>query len=60
VGDWAVIYFHQDSGPEGQRTIVTETRRPLAGRRVVRGREAECFTLPAPAAGSSRGQGRQA
>jgi hypothetical protein len=37
-----VIYFHRDSGPEGQRTIVTETRGPFAGHRVVRGREAEC------------------
>jgi DNA polymerase (family X) len=38
-----VIYFHQDTGQEGQRTVVTETRAPLAGRRVVRGREAECL-----------------
>jgi DNA polymerase (family X) len=49
AGDWVVIYFHQDSGPEGQRTVVTETRGPLAGRRVVRGREAECSTQPYPA-----------
>jgi putative hydrolase len=41
--DWVVIYFHQDSGPEGQRTIVTETRGPAAGSRVVRGRERECM-----------------
>ncbi len=41
--DWVVVYFHQDSGPEGQRTLVTETRGPLAGRRVVRGREPECL-----------------
>jgi hypothetical protein len=41
--DWVVIYFSQDSGPEGQRTVVTETRGPLAGHRVVRGREAECL-----------------
>ena len=40
--DWVVVYFHTDTEPEGQRTIVTETRGPLAGRRVVRGREAEC------------------
>lgn len=40
--DWVVIYFGQDGGPEHQRTVVTETRGPLAGRRVVRGREAEC------------------
>jgi hypothetical protein len=40
--DWVVIYFHQDGGPEGQRTIVTEMRGLAAGSRVVRGREAEC------------------
>ena len=40
--DWLVIYFHRDHGPEHQRTIVSETRGPLQGRRVVRGREAEC------------------
>jgi Holliday junction resolvasome RuvABC DNA-binding subunit len=50
VRDWVVIYFHQDSGPEGQRTVVTETRGPFAGRRVVRGREAECVERPDPAA----------
>jgi DNA polymerase (family X) len=41
--DWVVIYFHQNSGPEGQRTVVTETRGPAAGSRVVRGRETECM-----------------
>ena len=40
--DWVVIYFHTDHEPEGQRTIVTEGRGPLAGQRVVRGREGEC------------------
>jgi DNA uptake protein ComE-like DNA-binding protein len=40
--DWVVIYFGRDGGPEHQRTIVTETRGPLEGRRVVRGREAAC------------------
>ena len=43
--DWVVIYFHQDSGAEGQRTVVTETRGRAAGSRVVRGREAECLAL---------------
>jgi hypothetical protein len=43
--DWVVIYFHGDDGPEGQRTVVTETRGRLAGRRVVRGREPECLAL---------------
>jgi putative hydrolase len=45
-----VIYFHQDSGPEGQRTVVTETGGPAAGQRVVRGREAECLGQRDPAA----------
>jgi hypothetical protein len=40
--DWVVVYFERDGAPEGQRTVVTERRGPLAGRRVVRGREAEC------------------
>jgi hypothetical protein len=40
--DWVVIYFHSDHEPEGQCTIVTESQGDLAGRRVVRGREAEC------------------
>jgi hypothetical protein len=42
TGDWVVVYFHTDSSPEGQCTIVTETRGDLKGRRVVRGRENEC------------------
>ena len=41
--DWVVIYFHEDDGPEGRRTIVTDRQGPLAGRRVVRGREEECI-----------------
>jgi hypothetical protein len=40
--DWVVVYFYDDSHVEGQHTVVTETRGPLTGRRVVRGREAEC------------------
>jgi putative hydrolase len=42
TGDWVVIYFYDDHHDEGQHTVVTETRGPLKGRRVVRGREAEC------------------
>ncbi len=43
VKDWVVLYFHRDEDAfEGQRTVVTETRGPLVGRRVVRGREREC------------------
>jgi putative hydrolase len=39
--DWVVIYF-DDGVSSGQRTVVTETRGDLRGRRVVRGREREC------------------
>ncbi len=41
--DWVVIYFHAEDGPEAQATVVTENRGPLAGYRVVRGRESECI-----------------
>jgi hypothetical protein len=40
--NWVVIYFGREGGPEHQRTVVTETRGPLEGWRVVRGREAAC------------------
>lgn len=43
--DWLVVYFRRDGQPEGRCTIVTETRGPKKGRRVVRGREAECEAL---------------
>jgi len=39
--DWVVI-FYERGGDEGQCTVVTETRGPDSGRRVVRGREEEC------------------
>ena len=42
ITDWVIIYFQKDGEPEGQRTVVTETRGETAGERVVRGREAEC------------------
>lgn len=42
IGDWVVVYFHTDTEPEGQRTVVTEGGGQLVGRRVVRGREEEC------------------
>jgi len=55
--DWVILYWERD-GREGRATVVTATHGPLAGRRIVRGREAEC-----PGAnqeridcGSSRGQ----
>ena len=40
--DWVVVYFYDDHHREGQHTVVTETRGPLVGRRVVRGQEAAC------------------
>lgn len=43
VHDWVVIYFHSDSGGEAQRTVVTARQGPLAGHRIVRGRESECL-----------------
>lgn len=42
--DWVVVYFHTANSPESQATIVTETRGPLKGRRVVRGREQDCVS----------------
>ncbi len=40
--DWVVVYYkRQGQEAEEQRTVVTATQGPLAGRRVVRGREAE-------------------
>jgi DNA uptake protein ComE-like DNA-binding protein len=41
TGDWVVLY-EDDGFREHQATVVTEFRGPLAGRRVVRGREREC------------------
>jgi DNA polymerase (family 10) len=39
--DWVVLYYERD-GEEDQATVVTERSGPLEGKRVVRGREAEC------------------
>ena len=40
--DWVVVYFYDGDHLEGQSTVVTESRGPLLGQRVVRGRELEC------------------
>ena len=45
TNDWVVAYYHNEASPEGQCTIVTETRGPLAGSRIVRGREGECTSF---------------
>lgn len=39
--DWVVIY-RDDRGGHGQWTVITSTLGQLTGRRIVRGREAEC------------------
>lgn len=52
--DWVVLYFREPRHGEMQRTIVTERRPPLAGKRIVRGRELECrrhYELESPGAG---------
>jgi hypothetical protein len=40
--DWVRIFHYDSQNSEGQHTVVTETHGGLAGKRVVRGREAEC------------------
>ncbi len=52
TGDWVVIYFYDDHHREGQHTVVSETHGRLEGRRVVRGREAECLQYYGETAGS--------
>ena len=42
VRDWVVLYYYDGDHVERQSTVVTEARGPLAGQRVVRGREPEC------------------
>jgi hypothetical protein len=39
TNDWVVLYYGEPGGPQHQATVVTETRGPLRGKRVVRGRE---------------------
>jgi len=43
VHDWVVLYAEDPAHEERQYTVVTATSGPLAGQRVVRGREAECL-----------------
>ncbi len=42
--DWVIVFYERDKY-DGQATVVTETSGPLAGKRVVRGREQECIDL---------------
>jgi DNA polymerase (family 10) len=41
TNDWVVVYYENGKG-ENQCTVVTEQRGPMKGKRVIRGREAEC------------------
>jgi hypothetical protein len=50
--DWVILYYERD-GDEDQCTVVTERHGPLAGRRVVRGRESECAEHHGTRAGDS-------
>jgi hypothetical protein len=52
IREWVVVYRDDHEG-DGQWTVVTARMGPLAGRRVVRGREAECAAYYAERAGSS-------
>jgi len=47
--DWVVLY-HDDGSGERQHTVITATRGPLIGQRVVVGRERECLAEHAPSA----------
>ena len=52
TSDWVVMYYDGGDG-ERQSTIVTAAQGPLTGKRIVRGREAECLDyysrVPQPA-----------
>ena len=42
TSDWVVVYYETSDRREHTATVVTEARGALRGRRVVRGREADC------------------
>jgi hypothetical protein len=52
--DWVVLYVDEDHH-DRQATVVTELRGALAGKRVIRGREAECAAFYAGATYSEPG-----
>jgi hypothetical protein len=60
TGDWVVLYFYDGEHRERQATVVTESRGALAGRRVIRGREAECLAHHAAGGASEVGEPRRA
>jgi hypothetical protein len=48
-----VVVYLEHGRDEGQWTVITARHGPLAGRRIVRGREAECAAHYGVAAASS-------
>lgn len=59
VKDWVVVYADDGKHPEWTYTVVTARIGPLAGRRVVRGREDECARIglqPVPLGGPDRSE----
>jgi len=54
VRDWVVVYAEDAAHRERQYTVTTAQRGPLAGQRVVRGREEEYRALAAQAASPAR------
>lgn len=42
--DWVILYYDGDAG-ERQHTVITAAWGPARGRRLVRGREAECYAF---------------
>ncbi|MGZ8846104.1 MAG: helix-hairpin-helix domain-containing protein [Pyrinomonadaceae bacterium] len=59
TSDWVVIYNDRGEG-ERQCTVITATYGPLTGKRIVRGREAECLDYYHRLRPSSQLLGRQA
>jgi putative hydrolase len=55
VYDWVTVYCHTDDDTEQQFTAVTESQGELTGKRVIRGREAECHAFYKDAASQDEG-----
>ena len=58
--DRVIIRYHTNCSPEGQCTIPRETHGPLAGHRMVRGREEECAAARSLELQAERGQCEEA
>ncbi|MDP1700281.1 MAG: helix-hairpin-helix domain-containing protein [Aestuariivirga sp.] len=43
TADWVIVFYSSNHQIEDQNTVVSETKGPLKGQRVVRGREPECL-----------------